>query len=88
MPMALRDARVWGTKERMIERAVATIEDDALFDLVEATQICDGVVKGLRHPMWPHEPWAALRHLTSMVCERISGSATWIDRSAGKFARV
>ena len=75
MPMALREARVWGSRERMVERAVGLVNRKALSDLVDAAQICDGVIKGLSHPAWPNEPWAALRRLTAMMCSSL-GNAT------------
>lgn len=84
MPMALREARVWGSKERMIERAVSLMRNDAVPNMIEAAQICDGVVKGLPHPDWPDEPWDALRRLALMVCNGI-GNAT--ARSAAPLER-
>ena len=35
--------------------------------LVTAAGVCDGVVKGLRRPDWPDDPWAALRRLALMT---------------------
>ena len=67
MPMALREARVWGVKERLFERAVPLLRPLSLAPLVEAAQICDGIVKGLKHPEWPHDPWAALQRLALML---------------------
>jgi DNA polymerase-3 subunit delta len=75
LPMALRDARVWGPKERLFERIVPAMQAKALNDLVQAAHICDGLVKGLRHPHWPTEPWTGLRRLVLMVCE-LSGGAS------------
>jgi len=34
-----------------------------------AAQVCDGLVKGLRHPDWPGDPWAALRRFALMLAE-------------------
>jgi len=67
MPMALREARVWGVKERLFERAVPLLSPLSLAPLVEAAQICDGIVKGLKHPEWPNDPWAALQRLALML---------------------
>jgi DNA polymerase-3 subunit delta len=72
MPLALREARAWGAKERLFERAVAIASDTALSELLVAAQVCDGLVKGLRHPDWPSDPWQGLRRLVLMVCERIA----------------
>jgi DNA polymerase-3 subunit delta len=88
LPMALRDARVWGPKERLFERIVPLLRAEALTELVQAAHICDGLVKGLRHPHWPTEPWAALRRLVLMVCELASNPSaqTKQPRAADKAA--
>ena len=75
LPMALREVRVWGAKERLFERAVPMLSDPAVAHLVEAAQVCDGLVKGLRHPDWPADPWDGLKRLVLMVCERVGGNA-------------
>ena len=69
MPMALREARVWGAKERLFERAMPLFSDSALARLLQAAQVCDGLVKGLRHPDWPSDPWQALRRLVLMTVQ-------------------
>ena len=69
LPLALREARVWGNKERLFERVVPQLASADLAELVEAASICDGLVKGLRHPDWPVDPWAALRRLTLMTMQ-------------------
>ncbi|MGE5864146.1 MAG: DNA polymerase III subunit delta [Rhizobacter sp.] len=76
LPMALREARVWGVKERLFERAAPALTDGALAELVEAAQVCDGLAKGLRHPDWPTDAWAGLRRLVLMVCERVAVTPT------------
>jgi DNA polymerase-3 subunit delta len=86
LPMALREARVWGTKERLFERAVPVLTDTGMAELVEAAQICDGLAKGLKHPGWPLDAWEGLRRLTLMICERISASPT--RRSGGSGLRL
>ena len=72
LPLALREARAWGTKERLIERAVPLLSSHQLDHLVDAASICDGLVKGLRHPEWPPEPWAGLRRLALMTIEALT----------------
>ncbi len=67
LPMALREARVWGPKERLFERIVPQLGGAALSRLLVAAQICDGIVKGLRHPEWPVDPWEALGRLALML---------------------
>jgi DNA polymerase III subunit delta len=69
LPMAVREARMWGPKERLLERALPQLKPHTMAKLVQAAQICDGVVKGLKHPDWPSDPWASLRQLALMVCE-------------------
>ena len=78
MPMALREARVWGAKERLFERAVPLFSDGALARLLQAAQVCDGLVKGLRHPDWPSDPWHGLKRLVLMTVQHtaaVPGSA-------------
>jgi DNA polymerase-3 subunit delta len=72
MPLALREARVWGAKERVFERALALLSDAAIGHLLEAAQICDGLVKGLKHPDWPLDPWQGLKRLVLMLVEETS----------------
>ncbi|MEO7338989.1 MAG: DNA polymerase III subunit delta [Caldimonas sp.] len=74
LPLALREARVWGAKERLFERAVALASESALAEWLAAAQVCDGLVKGLRHADWPLDPWEALKRLVLMVCERLGSS--------------
>lgn len=69
LPMALREARVWGLKERLFERAVPLLTDGSLLALVEAAQVCDGLVKGLRHPDWPTDAWEGLKRLVLMTVQ-------------------
>lgn len=69
LPVALREQRVWGARERLYERALAQLDGRRLAHLIEAASICDGVVKGLRHPHWPAEPWDALRRLALLVTQ-------------------
>ena len=75
MPMALREGRVWGAKERLFERVVPVLNPLSLPSLVQAAQICDGINKGLKHPEWPQDPWAALQRLALMLlqCTRPPG---------------
>jgi DNA polymerase III subunit delta len=67
--LALREARVWGPKERLFERVVPQLTEAALARLLQAAQICDGLVKGLHHPEWPTDAWAALKRLVLMVAK-------------------
>ena len=86
MPLALREARVWGAKERVFERALALLSESTLAHLLEAAHMCDGLVKGLKHPEWPSDPWQGLRRLVLMLAEETSrtgrGPATRIALKA------
>jgi DNA polymerase-3 subunit delta len=75
LPLALREARVWGVKERLFERVLPRLAGHQLEHLVEAASVCDGVVKGLRHPDWPAEPWDALRRLLLMLLDHTAATA-------------
>ena len=67
LPLALRENRVWGLKERLFERALPLLDAGALEQLVEAAHVCDGLVKGLKHPQWPTDPWAGLQRLALLL---------------------
>lgn len=69
LPMALREARVWGPKERLFERLVPLLAEHTLAHWVEAASICDGLIKGLKHPHWPLDPWDGLKRLALMVTQ-------------------
>jgi DNA polymerase-3 subunit delta len=83
LPMALRENRVWGVRERLFERAVPLLTDNGLAALLDAAQVCDGLVKGLRHPDWPLDAWESLRRLVLMLIEQLGNAAP-----AGGRARV
>ena len=74
MPMALRENRVWGVKEKLFERVLPTISDSTLANLLTAAHKVDGIVKGLKQPDWPASGWQALHRLAGMVCEQCAGS--------------
>jgi DNA polymerase III subunit delta len=74
LPMALREARVWGAKERLFERVVPLLTDHTVAHLIEAAQVCDGLVKGLKHPEWPNDPWDGLKRLVLMLVQHTSAA--------------
>ncbi len=88
LPMALRENRVWGVKERLFERAVPLLTDNGIAALLEAAQVCDGLVKGLRHPDWPLDAWEALRRLVLMLIEQLSSSAPAGAKTRGVTTRL
>ena len=70
MPMALRENRVWGVKEKQFERVLPSISDTTLANLLTAAHKVDGIVKGLKQPDWPASGWQALHRLASMLCDQ------------------
>ncbi len=70
MPMALRENRVWGIKEKLYERVLPGITDTTLANLLTAAHKVDGIVKGLKQPDWPASGWQALHRLAGLVCEQ------------------
>ena len=59
--MAIQEARVWGARQRALERVAPLLAEHQVAWLLDAAAIVDGVCKGLPHPDWPHEAWDALR---------------------------
>jgi len=64
LPMALREQRIWGVKERLFERVVPRLSDQAAAQLLQSAHTVDGIVKGLKAPGWPQDGWQALRRLS------------------------
>ena len=71
LPLALKEARAWGVKERLFERVLPALADHQLAHLVQAASVCDGVIKGLKHPEWPLDPWSALKRLMLLVMQQV-----------------
>lgn len=68
LPMALRENRIWGSKERLFERILPRATDAALARLLQSAHTVDGIVKGLKQPNWPTDNWQALQRLALQVC--------------------
>ena len=68
MPVALREQRVWGVKERLFERVLPRLSGAALEQLLQAAHQVDGIVKGLKQPDWPGSGWQALHRLALQLC--------------------
>jgi len=68
LPMALREHRIWGPRERLFERVLPRLSDHALSELLLAAHQVDGIVKGLRQPDWPAAGWSALQQLALQLC--------------------
>jgi DNA polymerase-3 subunit delta len=75
LPMALREQRVWGVKEKLFERVLPAFSDHALAHLVESAQVCDGLVKGLKHPGWPLDAWEGLKRLSLLVMQHTASTS-------------
>jgi DNA polymerase III subunit delta len=71
LPLAMNEARVWGLKQKLVERAVPMLSDHQIAHLIDAASICDGLVKGLRHPDWPSDAWDGLRRLVLMLLQAV-----------------
>jgi DNA polymerase-3 subunit delta len=63
LPLALRENRIWGPRERLFERVLPRLSEARLNNLLQAAHQVDGIVKGLKVPDWPHNGWQALQRL-------------------------
>ena len=68
LPMALREQRVWGLKERLFERVLPRLTLTTLDKLLHSAHLVDGIVKGLKVPDWPADGWQALHRLALSLC--------------------
>ena len=75
MPMALRDHRVWGVKEKLYERVLPNVSSAGLAHLLTAAHKVDGICKGLKQPDWPGNAWQALHRLAAMTSEQCAARA-------------
>jgi DNA polymerase-3 subunit delta len=69
LPMALREQRVWGVKERLFERVLPRLSATTLDNLLHSAHLVDGIVKGLKAPGWPNDGWQALHRLAMALCK-------------------
>ena len=72
LPMALRENRIWGPRERAFERVLPRLDDRMLARLLRAAHVVDGICKGLKQPDWPASGWQALQRLALMLCRACS----------------
>jgi DNA polymerase-3 subunit delta len=68
LPVALQEARVWGIKQKLYERLLPRMSSLDTSNLLHAAHEVDGIVKGLKSPKWPSDPWLALHELAGRVC--------------------
>ena len=80
LPMALREQRVWGLKEKLYERVLPLLSPNDLANLLQAAHQVDGIVKGLKVADWPADGWQALQRLALQLC---GPCATAPARTAG-----
>ena len=74
--MAMQEARVWGSRQRALERVAPLLAEHHMAYLLDAAAVCDGLCKGLPHPDWPAEPWDALRRWMLVMLEAAAPSPT------------
>jgi len=72
LPMALKEERVWGTKERLFARVLPRLDASSLAQLLFSAHQVDGIVKGLKVPDWPQDSWQALSRLALKLCHLCS----------------
>ena len=76
LPMALREQRIWGVRERLFERVLPRLRTATLNDLLQSAHLVDGIVKGLKAPDWPTHNWQALRQLALRLCTLCAAQPT------------
>ena len=82
LPMALRENRIWGPRERAFERVLPRLDDRMLARLLRAAHLVDGIVKGLKQPDWPASGWQALQRLALMLCRACGNGGAVAPRRA------
>lgn len=63
LPVALREQRIWGPRERLFERVLPRLTPRQIDDWLLDAHRVDGIVKGLKTPEWPSDGWQALQRL-------------------------
>lgn len=69
LPQVLREQRIWGAKEKRFERLLPHLQMVDLGAWLQAAHVVDGIVKGLKAPDWPTDPWQALHRLAIQMCQ-------------------
>jgi DNA polymerase-3 subunit delta len=69
LPMALREHRIWGVKEKLFERVLPRLSPALLAELLQSAHKVDGIVKGLKQGDWPMQGWQALQRLALQLCK-------------------
>ncbi len=74
LPLALREQRVWGVKEKLFVRILPALSPATLDNLLHGAHVVDGIVKGLKAPGWPTNGWQALHKLALDLCLAVKGA--------------
>lgn len=69
LPVALRDNRVWGLREKLMERVLPLLGANTLGKWLDDAHTVDGIVKGLKADGWPADPWLALQQMAIRVAK-------------------
>jgi len=81
LPMALRENRIWGARERQFERVLPRISSARLAQLLQSAHRVDGIIKGLKQPDWPSSGWQALHRLALELCSLAAPAKPMPQRS-------
>jgi DNA polymerase-3 subunit delta len=81
LPVALREQRVWGVKEKLFERVLPRLTPVVLENLLHGAHVVDGIVKGLKAPGWPTDGWQALHRLAMELCLAVAPSGPGAGRA-------
>ena len=73
LPLALARGTRLGRQREADGARGARLDAADCARLVGAAQTVDGIAKGLRHPDWLLDAWAALRRLALMLTETAAG---------------
>lgn len=72
MPMAMKSVRVWGSKQRLYERAVQKLSLKYMRHMLAGAHIVDGILKGITHPDWPQNSWQAFSRLGLTFTQKLA----------------
>ena len=89
LPMALREARVWGAKERLFERVLPLLADHQLAQLVEAAQRLRRRGQGPEAPATGRStPGTALKRLMLLMMQQVARRRAPAPRAGAPTARL
>ena len=82
--MAIQEARVWGARQRALERVAPLLAEHRVAALLDAAAIVDGICKGLPHAAWPVDGWGALRRWMLSMLEAAAPATAPAAGSKGR----